>query len=339
MKKQKTLVYLPSVQWDFLTQQPQQLLARAARAGWKVIYCNWKKHPTIYMEQIEENLVVCHDFNRFQHECKEKNIIFDVRLVSVPEYVKRHSFPKGKINMFFLLDHFDHWERNEKDAFENSDIVFTTADYLYDLRKEKYKHSYFTTVKNGVPEYYLTHKTIEPEIFKTLPRPIIGFIGGIGSWVDTSLLKKIADKYTTVFIGVPLEKQCPSNLIDLGYINNAQLADYYGSIDVGLIPFRTTGIYSEITKASCPIKLFEYLGIGTPQVTTDWNETNIYPDLVFSSKDDSEFMNNIEKALQVDKQQYIKKARKEASKHTWEIRWKEIENMLDKYCKDKGIKL
>lgn len=337
MNMEKTIVYLPSVDFNFLTQAPQQMLMVAARNGWKVTYCNANTRKDKYMEEIIPNLTVCHDTHRFMNECKQNNTVFDVRLVSVPQYVTQCPYPKGTLNIFYLYDHFDHWKVAEKQAFENSDIVLTTADYLYDLRKDEYNHPNFYTVKNGVPEYYLTTEIKEPEEFKNLPRPIIGFIGAIGNWVDTSLMKKIADKYTTVFIGTELEKPAPKNMINLGYIDNSRLVDYYGSLDVGLIPFRTTGMYAEITRASCPIKLFEYMGVGTPCVANKWSETDIYPDIVFDSVTDDEFMKNIEVALSLSKEEYVSKCRSEARNHTWESRWKQIEDIMVDYKLNKNV--
>jgi teichuronic acid biosynthesis glycosyltransferase TuaH len=342
MAKQKTLLYLPSIDFNFLTQLPQQILMRFARNGWKVIYCNTvsKDNPIVnYMEEVEPNLIVCKNVNLYLEILKQSNEKIDVVLFSVPQLHNVVKEIKAKIKMFYLLDHFDHWKVAEKEAFAVSDIVLTTADYLYRLRKDEYNHPYFYTVKNGVPEYYLTHEIQEPKEFKNLPRPIVGFIGALGSWTDTRLIRKVAEKYTTVFIGASLERSCPSNVIDLGYKDNKVLADYYGSIDVGLIPFKTTGLHAEITKASCPIKLFEYMGMGTPCVTTDWDETNIYPDIVFSSKDDDEFMMNIEKAISLNKSEYKIKAREEAQKHTWEVRYKEIEDILNKYCENENVRL
>lgn len=337
MPKQKTLVYLPSIPFNFLTQLPQQLLMRFARNGWKVYYLNIQKRNDVYLEEVESNLFVVHDIDRFIKE--NKNNIFDVRLVSIPQYVNMFPEINGKIKIFYLLDHFEHWKVGEKQAFENSDMVLTVSDYLYEKRKNEYNHPHFYVVKNGVPEYYLEKYFEEPEEFKTLKRPIIGFIGSTGGWTDTSLLRKVAEKYTTIFIGKELDKKCPENVINLGYIDNNNLGNYYANIDVGLLPFRTTGIHAEVTKSSCPIKTFEYMGVGVPCVATKWGETEIYPNIVFDSKDEKEFMINIEKVININKIDYKIKSQQEARKHTWELRYKQIENIINIYCKNNNIRI
>lgn len=337
MHRQKTIVYLPSVPYEFtLYQNPNQILNRFAKKGYKVYYCNpHNKESNKYMKEVENNLIVVYDFFRFIKEYKD--ILFDIRMVSVPQYVTKYPKPKGKVTLFYLYDDFSHWRSSEKDAFSKSDIVLTTSNVLYDTRKKQYNHPNLHVVKNAVSEYYLKRRSKIPKEFKNLNRPIILYVGAVAKWVDTDLMSKIAEKYTTVFVGRELGKKCPSNVINLGAVHHSRLFNYYASADVGIIPFDTSGVYKDVTKYSNPIKMYEYMGAGIPCVSMSWGETQMFPDIVFPSKTHDEFMYNIEKVLLLNKKEYRKLAKKEASKHTWESRVDDIEQIINNYIKKNKI--
>ena len=168
-------------------------------------------------------------------------------------------------------------------------------------------------------------ETIQPIVNKR--KPIIGYYGALAKWVDYKLIEELAkerEDYEIVLIGMDYDGSYnQSNLKDysnisyLGMIDYKYLINYSRYFDVCIVPF----IKNEITDSSSPLKIFEYMALEKPIVTTDINECKNYESCLIS-KDYDEFIRNIDKALklEVDNKEYFNILRREAEENTWDNR-------------------
>ena len=113
--------------------------------------------------------------------------------------------------------------------------------------------------------------TLVPDDLKGAPGPIIGFWGLIADWVDLQLIRHVADAFsggTVVLIGNSTTDmksiEGARNIRFLGRKPYADLPRYAKAFDVALMPFKV----NELTLASNPLKVREYLAAGLPVVST-----------------------------------------------------------------------
>jgi len=118
-------------------------------------------------------------------------------------------------------------------------------------------------------------KTVVNERLAHLPRPIIGYSGGLHRYVDFRLLQEVArahPKGSLVLVGPvqtdpgPLRNE--PNVHFLGSVGIEQLPSYVAGFDVALVPYSRAAY----TETVFPTKLFEYLAMGRPVVSTDLPE-------------------------------------------------------------------
>jgi teichuronic acid biosynthesis glycosyltransferase TuaH len=129
---------------------------------------------------------------------------------------------------------------------------------------------------NGVDLAHYTRLQPEPVELAALPRPIVGYIGHLGPWLDVATVAAAAralPHVSFVLIGpVALtlaERQALAlpNVHLLGPRPYAQLPAYVQRFAVGLIPFRCTAL----TRAVNPNKLYEYAACNLPVVATPFS--------------------------------------------------------------------
>lgn len=140
----------------------------------------------------------------------------------------------------------------------------------------------------------------EPASVAGLPRPRVGFVGGIDEHTfDPPLFLEAASRsaeITFVLVGgcsLP-EGWCRlENVVLIGRVPYDEVADYMAACDVLIMPWRQ----NEWIKACNPIKLKEYLAIGRPVVTTPFDELRRYEGLVRVARDAESFAGEIERAL------------------------------------------
>ena len=172
-------------------------------------------------------------------------------------------------------------------------------------------------------------------------KPIIGYYGALASWFDYELVKHLAQNkpnYNIILLGIKyddsfdkagLEKY--SNIYFLGSKSYDLLPNYASKFDVCTIPF----LINDITQATSPLKLFEYMALGKPIVTTAMNECKKYESVMIANTKD-EFVELIDKSINISKEHnidYFNLLNKEALENTWEEKAKLIINMLKKYEK------
>ena len=168
-------------------------------------------------------------------------------------------------------------------------------------------------------------------------QPIIGYYGALASWTDYELIRYLAENrtnYNIVLFGVKyddsLEKSkiCMlENVHFLGKRNYNILHNYANKFDVCTIPFKI----NDITRATSPVKLFEYMALGKPIVTTDMDECRKYKSVMIA-KNGEEFIELIDKAIKMNKennQEYFKLLEKEALDNTWEKKAHLIMELLE----------
>ena len=114
-----------------------------------------------------------------------------------------------------------------------------------------------------------------PADISALPRPVVGYVGGLHQWVDQDLLAAVAARMPDVAFALVGPAQtdvsrltrCP-NVHLLGQRSHLQVPAYIKAFDVGLVPYKL----AEYTANVYPTKLNEYLVMGKPVVATDLPE-------------------------------------------------------------------
>ncbi len=114
----------------------------------------------------------------------------------------------------------------------------------------------------------------EPPEYAALPRPLLGYTGGIDDRLDFDLILRLADRFgqgSLVFVG-PLSPRLSesaraalasrANIHLLGVRPRTELPAYLRHLDVALLPYAD----SEWTRHQSPMKFWEYLYAGPPIV-------------------------------------------------------------------------
>ena len=134
----------------------------------------------------------------------------------------------------------------------------------------------------------------------------------IGSKYDDSLEKSNIEKLENVYF--------------LGTKDYKILKNYASRFNICTVPF----IINDITKATSPLKIFEYMALEKPIVTTAMDECKKY-ESIFIANNKDEFIELIDKALKLNKKEnekYYETLKKEALENTWESKAKSICNLL-----------
>lgn len=187
----------------------------------------------------------------------------------------------------------------EADLIERADIVFAASRALLESKRQRAKEIYY--LPNGVCRSISEPpEGPSPEDIRLIPRPRIGFVGAIASWVDRDLIRQAAAQrpdYSFVLIGpafVSTDGLDLPNIFLLGSKPYDVLPRYYRELDVGIIPFVEDNV---LTKYSNPIKAYEYIAAGLPVVSTRIPELEYIPDLVNTADSPDEFVKLLDLAV------------------------------------------
>ncbi len=224
---------------------------------------------------------------------------------------------------------------------ENVYVVVTADKLKEDIIKSRGEKN-LVFASNGVD--YEHYKNINNNFkfdkdFKNIlsqNKPIVGYYGAIAVWFDYDMVKKLAIErpdINIVLIGSKYDDSLEKSGIEeidnvyfLGTRNYNVLKNYANCFDVCTVPF----LINDITKATSPLKIFEYMALGKPIVTTAMDECKKYKS-IYIANNSEEFINMIDIALKLDKKknnEYFKILEKEAIENSWQNKAKEIVKFL-----------
>jgi hypothetical protein len=206
----------------------------------------------------------------------------------------------------------------EQQILGKVDAVVATAQALVKLKRPASGLAY--QLPQGVNyEHFATPRPTPPDLAQ-LPRPWIGFAGGVSSACDFELIRMLAEQHpngSVVLIG-PVEPGVSvpelSNIHLLGPRPYDILPAYVQAFDVGIIPY----VLNDWTRSVDPLKLLEYLAAGIPVVTTALPEASKYASAVSIAADNSAFAGQVRTAIEArDRSDERERRRAVAREHTW----------------------
>jgi glycosyltransferase involved in cell wall biosynthesis len=227
----------------------------------------------------------------------------------------------------------------DKRFTQTADLVFTNARNLYEEKIKLNPRTHFFA--NGVaPDRFRKQEADIPSM-EGLPRPIIGFAGLLGPWIDFDLLKQCAVQkpaWTFVLIGSVSTGTSLQRLTELpnvhltGAVDHSALGGYFKYFDAGIIPYRLT----EFTRYTFPSKMAEYLATGMPVVSTALPEVEPYSSVVSIVHDPGQMIAAIERELDdAGNADRIESRLQVARSLSWEAIVGQMEKLMDEIARNK----
>jgi len=352
------ILYPPTVDWNIpLFQRPQHLALHMAENNWLFFYCSDHIYDKVRgFNKLEKNLYLTNQFELLNESLK--NFVF--LLMSTNQSLTFKQIDSFSDNACVVYDYIDAIDpavsmnprniiRRHKSIIEKSDIVLATADTLFSEVKKLRSDDVFM-LPNGV-DY--SHFHIEknpksmPNVIKKIKaksNPIIGYYGALSTGTDYELIRYCAIKRPDlefVLIGWDYDQSFSKsdltkveNIHYLGIIPYLRLPSYAIWFDVCLLPFKI----NKVTQSTNPIKMFEYMALGKPIVSTNINEAKKYKSVLIA-KDNDEFLKKIDEALELrNDEKYRSLLDKEARENTWKERFDKLDNLLEDYISKKNWK-
>ncbi|KPU43420.1 putative teichuronic acid biosynthesis glycosyltransferase TuaH [Oxobacter pfennigii] len=344
LSKDTVIIYPPTIDWHWMKQRPQQLMEQFARHGFEVYFCSLKQSENISNTLIEPNLYLVHDNKKFITDTipslkrKGKRILIWVSWSKLCIFLEQY---RPDFIIYDYLDDFAHWALYLDIMVNRADMVVATSGILKRQIEKKYPYKPNYLIPNGCDirhfQKFRNETPEKPKEFSNHNGPIICYVGAWASWVDHELVKKIARTYPhalLVTLGVEfsprVDNRFITNIKHLGHIPYDDLPRYLYYADICIIPFKI----NDITLATNPIKMYEYLAAGKPVVSSNLPEARNIP-YVSIGKDHRSFIqqvgNNLSHSVRFD----IKEVNNWLMQHTWECRYESIVQAVSCNLKNK----
>lgn len=342
--------------WRFRTQRPQHLSTELARSGQTVVYVSPtfidSLSPGYSLARIERNLydVRLHCFSAHpihegapeQHRVMQLvaglNFLLDACVPNGFVSLLQHPFwyptagaltPPSELLIYERFDNVRGFPRTPGSVVALEDRLIANADLLI-CSSLNLVESTATATRNPC---FLVRNGCDFPHFNTAAasgstrsgRRIIGYFGAIEDWFDTDLVARLALEIPDATITLIGQDQIAAaerlrgvqNVELVGEVPYADLPLQLRNFDVCIIPF----ILNDLTVATDPIKVYEYLASGKPVVATALPELAPYSGMVYIAESHDRFVAMVLDALLEDQNEPIRQQRIEfAQKNSWSDR-------------------
>ncbi len=328
------VVILAIIDFDFRFQRPQQIAAEMARRGHRVFWISpsrflppaseepyavvplrpnlWEIRlrsaaADIYMGELKPEHVAAMTASLTALQ-DDWNIGVNVALIQLPFWRRLALELRSLAGSKLLYDCMDDWETfqnmgafnvaEEKHLVGECDVLIVTGAEL----ETKYRAQQLAPVlvRNGA-DYAFFAQAGNLDLLADVRRPIVGYFGAIADWIDLDLVAHVAQsrpQYSFVLIGQVFGRDTSAlealpNVILTGNKRYEDIPAYLYHFDACLIPF----LLNQVTKATDPVKLYEYFSLGKPVIATDMAELQQCGDLIYIGHGPDDFASKIDSAL------------------------------------------
>ena len=351
------VIVLAIIDFDFRFQRPQQIAAQLAREGHRVLWVTATKtipqdSPAPYqIGKLRENIweirlrapamdLYLKEFAPGAVACFAEGLRAVYRDFAVSESAILVQLPfwrrlalqlreeHGGVMLYDCMDDWDTFENlgefnrsEERKLAGECDVLAVTAERL----RRKFDTPPLAPVlaRNGADfDFFSSAQPLEG--LRRDGEPVIGYFGAIADWIDLDLLYEVArsrPQYSFVLAGQVFDRDIRAlealpNVRFLGSRPYEQMPSLLAAFDVCIIPFKL----NQVTHATDPVKLYEYLSQGKPVVATAMQELHSVAGLCWLAEGAVEFAQKLDEAVaDVDPQR--RQARIDfARKNTWASR-------------------
>ncbi|HEV7744483.1 MAG TPA: glycosyltransferase [Pyrinomonadaceae bacterium] len=388
----RDIIYISSIEWDFLWQAHQEIARRLAAAGNRVLYIEntgvrapglrdtkrvaarlgrWLRSlraggarevaPNIFVysplvmppfgstwRRLLNRHVFLRQLRRITRALRLRDVLLWTYLPTDTAVDIIRAFRTERSSVVYynaadfssLTPNAGKLQASERELVRMSDVVFATCSQQ--AARFAADNSNVHVFAPGVdlsafPDESATSGLPDSLNLSSLPRPIIGYLGGLHRFVDYDLVATMAQtrpSWSWVFLGahqVPLEKlQGLSNVHLLGQQRHEELAGHLRFFDVCIVPYINT---SETTTL-VPTKINEYLAAGKAIVSSslptvcEFNEQHHILSTTTAVAHD--FLQAIESELPTAHDRQLRKQRRKvAALADWQSRLEEMSAFIE----------
>lgn len=252
-----------------------------------------------------------------------------------------------KNNCKIVYENIDNWETSlgnmffSENALKNflkkSTILIGTSKLLEEqikeyLKKYKIENKKVLYLPNAVDSSLFEPRKIyeEPKDLIKGEKTLLYYGSLWGTWFDWDLLKQVANSNKKISINligdyagiIDIVKKMPENIHFLGLKKQIDLPKYLYYSDYAILPFKA----DEIGQYVSPLKLFEYIAMNKPVLSTSLDDIVEY-DNVYCSNDSKDWIKWINEEIKFD----VEKGNKFVLKNDWYSRCSKI---IDNFEKD-----
>jgi len=358
-KKKPIIIFHPIIDWNIpLFQRPQHIAISLAKLGYQYIFCTpgtYDTNKSFFQPIPNLSLYVIRNYELVKNKILA-NPEFEKKIFHF--YAQDHRVSQDDIawlknnNSQLLCEYIDaitdelsigkdKIQQRHRAVLNDEHITLVgTADNLIhevtQIRTKNYKK-----ITNGVEfshfSKYVANETSllnfpqELADFISPGNKVVGYFGAIASWFDYSAILHLSvsrPHYKILLLGWDYDgslSKYPTlkhrkNIKILGPIHYKKLPDYAAFFDIGIIPF----VLNEITLATNPIKLFEYMALGKPIVCANLPECRHYKSALLYN-DHTDFIKQVDIALTLcNSPEYLSILKEEALQNTWDSKAREI---------------
>lgn len=334
-KYQGIIIYPEAVKWEPM-QRPQHLLKKFANNNYLCFFIEHNPNENTILKKITNNLYIVNKGEKLLPLLKEYHVIFYITYFLQYEYAKFFKKRTIWLDIIDKLDFFALYNCYSKKLWKKlivkADIITYTATQLKIYTKSR-KDAILVPNAVNTEDFILKNKDI-PLAMKDIvgKKSIIGYFGAIENWFDWEIIKKIDEigLYNIVLIGsinsnIDVKALNLKNTYMLGRIEHKDLKIYANFFDIAIIPF----VVNDLTNSVSPVKLFEYIALNKPIITTNIKEIKNYNSKIIKIINETTKIESvIEELLVLDKIQIRQECTKLLENNTWDNRFQTIEKLL-----------
>ena len=385
MLSEQSILCISSIDWSFIWQGHQEIMATLARRGHRVLFIentgvrapglrdmgrlgqrlrNWWKSTKGFRQEAPNLFIYSPVILPFPYSRIARWINRTLLLRALRRWMRAAQFGRPIVwtflptplaldiihdvdpllTVYYCIDDFAasspkarRIRDSETRLFQEADLVFVTSERLRQRASVHASRVHLFPFGVSYGRFEAARDTNDgmPEDLRRLPRPVLGYVGGLHQWVDQDLLVDVARRMpqaSVVLVGpwqtdVAKLRQCP-NIHLLQARPHRDIPRYIKAFDVGLVPYRLT----DYTANVYPTKLNEYLAMGVPAVATDLDEIRRFNarhgTIVGVGGSASAFVEAIETAVQDQGQEARRRREAVARQNSWEARLGDMEALI-----------
>lgn len=223
-----------------------------------------------------------------------------------------------------------------RQLLQQADVVICTHPALVEQARTWNAHVHL--VRNGV-DWELYRRSFAfpfpPPDLETIPHPRVGYVGVVNDKIDLSLLRELVETLADIHLVLVGPERLrhtrgESDLLvhprihRLGFKEPQLLPLYLHGLDVALMPYRLNRWSAHID----PLKLYEYMAIGLPTVSTAIPAVERVQPLLYVASTHEVFVQHVRDALSEADPSLVAARRTFARENRWEVRVQEIAAIL-----------